>query len=277
MNKEVVNKYAPISVLMSTYSGDKLEYLKESIFSIINQTWKPMEFIITIDGEIPEENYFFLDSVSASQPMICLVNVKKVGLAGALNAGLKKATQPFIARMDSDDISIAQRFQIQLPYLIQNKWDLICSWHKEFDDNHPEFSQIKKCPHNHDDIEKSLIWRCVISHPTIIVKREKVLQVNGYSEDMVPLEDYDLYYKLLNKNSVFGCYQDSLVLVRVSGQAIRRGNFRNVSVDLRLKKRALERGNITHLQFFIGFTALSVFRLFPVCIKKIIYLFLRSR
>ena len=106
-----------ISVLMPVYNTNK-KYLKQSIESILKQTFKDFEFIIIDDGSDIKTKKF-LKSFKDDR-IVLIENEKNLGLIKTLNKGIKLAKGEFIARMDADDISTPDRFEKQLLYMTKN-------------------------------------------------------------------------------------------------------------------------------------------------------------
>ena len=109
MAKDIVkkfNKNPAISVVMSVYNGEK--YLRDSIDSILGQTFKDFEFIIIDDGSTDSTLKIIKDY---RDPRIVLISRKNKGLAESLNEGIKKAKGTYIVRQDADDISNEDRIK----------------------------------------------------------------------------------------------------------------------------------------------------------------------
>ena len=103
-----------ISVIMSTYKEDE-ELLRESIESILNQTYKDIEFIIILDypdNEIHQK--VICEYASKDKRVHFYINQKNLGLTKSLNRGISLCTGDYIARMDADDISLSDRLEKQL-------------------------------------------------------------------------------------------------------------------------------------------------------------------
>ena len=103
-----------ISVIMAVYNGAGT--LKESIESVLNQTFRDFEFIIVNDGSTDDTDkiigvYRKLDA------RIVVIEHKNQGLTRSLNIALGKAKGEYIARQDADDVSLPQRFQRQVQFL----------------------------------------------------------------------------------------------------------------------------------------------------------------
>ena len=103
------------SVLMSVYSREKAEYLRVAVNSMLFQTVLPKEFILVCDGPLGPELTEVVEEYRTSRPEIFNIVTlpENRGLAGALNEGLKACTCEWIARMDSDDISLSTRIEKQ--------------------------------------------------------------------------------------------------------------------------------------------------------------------
>ncbi|MDD4353774.1 MAG: glycosyltransferase family A protein, partial [Candidatus Nanoarchaeia archaeon] len=108
-----------ISVIMSAYNTER--YIAEAIESILNQTFKDFEFIIIDDGSTDDSLKIIKRYVKKDRRIKLIHNKKNIGLTKSLNKGLKIAKGQYIARMDADDISLPQRFQIQYDFLEKNK------------------------------------------------------------------------------------------------------------------------------------------------------------
>ena len=103
-----------VSIVTSVHNGEI--YLRESIDSILQQTYANFEFIIIDDGSndrTPE----ILDSYTKDNRIRIFKNSKKLGLSKSFNLVIKKSTGEYIARHDADDISIKNRLFVQKNYL----------------------------------------------------------------------------------------------------------------------------------------------------------------
>src|SRR5262245_23577579 len=108
--------HATISVLMPVYNVDR--YLAESIESILNQTYSQFEFIIIDDGSTDRSTQI-INAYCSKDSRIKLITRSHMGIASALNDGLRFAVGGYIARMDADDISNPERFNKQITFLTE--------------------------------------------------------------------------------------------------------------------------------------------------------------
>src|SRR4051812_12524034 len=103
-----------ISVVMPVWNGES--FLAEAIESILAQTCRDFEFLIIDDGST-DGTPAILREFEARDPRVRVLWQQHEGLVAALNAGLAAARAPLIARMDADDVSTPERFELQLAYL----------------------------------------------------------------------------------------------------------------------------------------------------------------
>ena len=106
-----------VSVIMSNYNTPE-EYLRESIESILNQTYSHIEFIIVDDCST--DNSLNVIKSYKDDRIVLIENTENLGLTKSLNKALKQAKGEFVARMDADDISLPTRFEKQVAFLKQN-------------------------------------------------------------------------------------------------------------------------------------------------------------
>ncbi len=112
-----------ISVLMSVYKSEKPTYLDRSLQSVWDdQTLKPDEIILVQDGPLSEELLQVIDKWQAKlcEVLVLIRNEVNIGLTKSLNKGIRVAKGEYIARMDSDDISLPNRFVMQEKFLDEN-------------------------------------------------------------------------------------------------------------------------------------------------------------
>ena len=176
-----------ISVLMPVYNT-KEEWLKEAVESILNQTYKDFEFII-IDDNKNDVNENFIRKYSDKR--IRYIKGNNTGIAGALNKGIEIANGEYIARMDSDDISLCKRFAKQSKYLDENPdISIVGSWFEIF----PETKIIK-----HPTYPKYLdiLKYCCIGHPTIMFRKADFEKFELKYNQKYFCEDYELWSRAI--------------------------------------------------------------------------------
>ncbi|MHB8398576.1 MAG: glycosyltransferase [Candidatus Limnocylindrales bacterium] len=268
-----------MSALISTYAGERADRLNAALLSIATQTLPPRQLVIVCDGPIGPDQERTIEEVAARHGEIDWRVVRlstNVGLGPALNAGLAECREPYVARMDSDDVSVPDRLAAQWTFLRSHpEVDLLAGWQAEFYDDPERVLRIKTTPEGHDAIVRSLIWRCVISHPTIMFRREAVSKLGGYRPIRF-LEDYDLYMRLIAGGGHIHALQRPLVKVRTSpSQYRRRGGVAHLKSELRFRRDCYQRGNLTFIEFAASLGAYSVFRMMPASLRLASYRLVR--
>lgn len=185
-----------ISVLMGVYYQQKeLEFLKKSIQSILSQTMADFELIICDDGSTKEACNCIDTFANHDKRVIVVRGVQSHLLPVKLNACLRVAKGRWIGRMDDDDFSHPNRFYVQMNYLKahQSVSFVGCNVNVVRDGEvvgqriFPEFPSVR-----------DFYFVQPFIHPTLILKKEVLDAVNGYSEDKhcILCEDYDLLLRL---------------------------------------------------------------------------------
>ena len=222
------------TILMCTYSKDDPHLLEKAIESVFRNTTKPDSFILTIDGPIPKINQKIINRISKEYPIRLNYIKENLGLASALNESLKLVETKWIARADSDDINLKNRFAEQLKFVGLNI-DVIGSNILEIDNNGGSTLLTKEIPLTNQEIRKYIQYRNPINHMTAFYKTDLIRSVGGYP-DIYLREDYALWAKLFHKNAVF--HNINKILVHVNGGKSlykRRGGFKNAYAELKLQ------------------------------------------
>lgn len=244
-------KEIKFSVLMSIYKDDKPKYLKTAIDSILNQTLKPNQYVIMIDGPICDELKDTLLEYEKKNKIIELhFREKNLGLGLTLNEGLNYCKYDYVARMDADDESLPTRFENQINFLESHpEIDVIGTNLIEYDENLEKIISQKKVPETDIELKKYLKYRNPINHPTVIFNKNKVLEVGSY-EDYPLFEDYYLWAKLAAKNYTFYNIQKSLYNFRGGNSMYeRRGGRKYLNSIKKFEDGLLKLGLINRKEY----------------------------
>ena len=180
-----------VSVLMSTYNSEKT--LKRSINSILNQSYKRIEFLICNDGST-DNTKKILDEYSNLYDQIKIINNKKnVGLTKSLNLLIDKSTGEFIARQDDDDYSAPERINEQIKHCINNKFQVVFTRSYNLNKNTPMQNFTYLIPY------KILVnFRNPFVHGTMLINSKIIKKLGGYNESFYFAQDYKLYRDLID-------------------------------------------------------------------------------
>ena len=184
-----------VSVIIPTFKS--AQFLYESIYSIVNQTYENLEIIIVDDTPSDDGTKDILDSFN-DQRIIYIKPQNRLGMVKSLNYAVSISRGAYIARMDADDISHKDRIKLQVEYL----------------ERHPEVGVIGcNCytinknrkiigsiihPENNIDIKTKMMFNVAFVHPSVVI-RKKLLLNNLYNEQCYCCEDYELWSRLMHK------------------------------------------------------------------------------
>lgn len=267
-------EYTKYSVLMSVYEKEKPSYFCESIESMLRQTVKPDEIVIVKDGPLTPELEKVISYYIEKHPNIFnIVPLKKnLGLGPALNEGLKKCKNNLVARMDTDDISLENRCELQLKEFEKTPQVSICgTMIDEFHGNIQNVIAKRVVPLNHADIVKFGRRRSPFNHVSVMYKRDDVLSCDGGYHDIQRKEDIDLFVRMINNNYVGKNINKSLVLVRSGDDYFsRRKSWDNCKSYILVVYNFWKKGYSSFFDFLFVFFAQMTMFLSPVWLLKLI-------
>ena len=235
------------SVIMATYD-ESIECFKQSIESIINQTYNDFEFIIILDNPDNKEHIAFInDYVCKDERIKFYINDKNMGLTNTLNRGLKLAEGKYICRMDADDISELYRMEHQKKYLEENDFDLIGGISQMIDEDGNTIYSIKKVPTNFKKIKKCIKYNQVISHPTWFGKKEVFDKLNGY-RNMPLCEDYDFTLRAILQGFKISNVNECVLKYRMTKDSISRSNLFEQYLFARYITKQYSEGKVSEVE-----------------------------
>ena len=261
------------SLLISVYYGEKAEYLSECFDSIYKQTVPPTEIVLVEDGQLNDSLYKAIDREAQRFPTLKRVVLKQnKGLGTALSEGMKACSYDLIARMDTDDICMPERFEVQLKYMQEHpEIDVLGAWITEFDHVPSNTVGVRCPPENHEAIYKFGKMRNPTNHPVVMFRRQSVLGAGGYLP--FPLfEDYYLWARMLVKGYRFHNLPQSLLLFRRSPEMIhRRGGLSYAQHEMKLLKKFREIGYISTYGLIRNVAQRYVVRILPNRARGVVY------
>lgn len=186
-----MNSNPTISVIMSTYNTPD-EWLEASVNSILNQTYSDFEFIIIDDCSTTDLNV--IKEKCIDDRIVWLRNEENIGLTKSLNKALAIAKGKYIARMDSDDISLPERFEVQAKFMDEHPEIIVCgSYRRAFGKENKD--EIWNIPVTREEQQVQLFfYNCGITHPTAMF-RKSMLDEFGirYNENYKKAQDYGIW------------------------------------------------------------------------------------
>ena len=237
------------SVVMSVYKKETVHNFETAFKSIVNQTVQPDEIVLVRDGDVTQELQQSIDKlIKEYEHIVTYIPLEQNGgLGNALNIGVTTARNELIARMDSDDISVENRFEIQLNAFKENPdIDMVGGQVLEFKDSEDNIVGKREVPLTHENISEFLKSRCAFNHPTVMYKKSAVQKSGNYIE-MHFAEDYFLWCRMLKENCKFLNLPNYLVKMRVSDDMYqRRGGYEYFKILKKVEQYKKESKIITN-------------------------------
>lgn len=229
-----------ITVLMPAYNA--AHYIGEAIASVLQQTFTDFELLIVNDGST-DDTLEIIDTFRDER--IVVINQPNRGVADALNTGLLHARAPYIARFDADDICYPYRLEKQIRFLQDNpEYILVGSEAKYILENGDFLFDFHCIAYSHEQVIDKLYFYCPFVHPTVMYRKDAVLNAGGYPTHAHNFEDYLLWTSLAGSGRLCNL-TEPLIKYRLNSTSVtidekwRGRRFRE------LKRQIVLRGSIT--------------------------------
>lgn len=270
------------SLLMSLYFKESPSYLNQALSSVwIDQTVRPSEIILVIDGPITKELQKIVNKweILISDKLVIVNLCENIGLGKALNKGLEHCSNEWVFRMDTDDICKPDRFEKQIQFILSNPNVVVVGGQiLEFDQTPDDSAVIKTVPTTHEDIKKFAQKRCPFNHMTVAYKKSVITELGGYQHHLF-MEDYNLWLRVIGAGYKVANLPDVILFARVgNGMHARRKGLEYIKSEKKLLdlKKELKLQHPIHANML--FLVRSMFRLLPsTMLGKIYNNFLRKK
>jgi len=262
----------PFALLIAVYDGDRADYLRRAVRSAIDdQTVRPDQVIIVRDGPVRDELRACLEDIGKNSPVpVTFVLLERnCGLGPALDQGLAASWYDVIARMDADDIAMPQRFEVQMPLMLDA--DIVGSGLLEFVADTDQIVGQRVPPTEPDRIARYARIHDPFNHPTVVYRRSAVLAAGGYG-DLPLMEDYALFARMIQNGARTANVTEPLVYYRVGETAFkRRGGTALLRSELRLQREFRRTGFTSRLEFLRNVAIRGGYRLVPWWLRRAMY------
>jgi glycosyltransferase involved in cell wall biosynthesis len=221
-----------VSILLASYSGHR--FIKESLDSVLNQTYDQFEILIGLNGENTETKKIL---GNYSDPRIRIFDYgDDKGKAKTLNKLIKESKYEIIGIQDDDDVWIPEKLKKQIGLL--KEYDVVGSFIEYIDSNNGPWieNNIHKVGPtlsiDHNEIVGGMLsGNNQIANTSALFKKKDALSVGGWDLELEGVEDFDFWIKLLKKDKKFINIPETLVLHRIH----RTSNFNYINTDLKNK------------------------------------------
>ena len=246
-----------VSVIMSTYK-EPIEWIQQSVDSILNQTYKNLEFIIIVDNPEYAELVSLLNDYADSDDRISVVvNNNNIGLVKSLNKALSFCTGEYVARMDADDISLPERLSYQIDYMNNKNYDLIgCFFEVFYEDR---ILRVAKGVKTHEICTKVLQYESCVAHPAWIVRKKVFDELGGY-RDFDACEDYDFLIRTSLAGYKIGNIPEILLRYRDNPKSISHEKSGRQYSITQLLAENYRKGNVTRIDEYQSYLKSSKYK-----------------
>lgn len=246
---------AKFSVAICVYGKDKPEWFNTCLDSITKQTINPSEIVLVVDGPVSKDLHEVIDKYRDRYSDIFKVIElqENKGLGIALKTAIENSSNELVARMDSDDIAVADRFEEQLKFFEEHSdVDVVGGNISEFVGITSNVIGRRVVPSSDFGIRQYLKRRCPFNHMTVMFKKSAVLKSGNY-QHWFWNEDYYLWVRMFLNNCRFANLNKDLVLVRVGKDMYaRRGGVRYFLSEAKLQKFMYQNNVISFPRAFIN-------------------------
>lgn len=183
-----------VSVVMPVYNGER--FVAEAIESVLRQKFRDFEFILVDDGSsdgTAARLRFYGDS-----RIVILSNPSNQGLVASLNRAIAAARGRYIARADADDTCHEDRFAKQVAFLEENQSVGVLGSCMDQVDESGRPAPFFWVPSRHNEIAWTMMFETSMAHPTVMIRRQVLVDAGGYDPDYRHIEDIELWTRLLS-------------------------------------------------------------------------------
>lgn len=262
-------------VAMSIYYQDSLVWLKESINSVLAQTYQDFILVIVIDGIIKKETELYLYDLKENNKKIAILsNTKNSGLSYSMNKVINWAQDfdfKYFIRMDADDICFPERFEKQVSFMENNvNVGVLGTSLIEIDEKNKAVGK-RLMPENHSVLLKAFARRCPLNHPTVIIRFNIFSTYLNYDPAHHNTQDYFLWIKMASQGIIFANLREPLLKFRrVNGFYKRRGRSKSLN-EFKARILAMKLLKKKSIRNFTYAALVFLLRMMPVCIIRLAY------
>lgn len=199
-----------VSIVIPVHNGER--YIKESIDSCLNQTYKNIE-ILVVDDKSEDRT---LEVLKEYGEKITVLSIEKQnGLGNVINVGIRESQGKYIARMDADDIMYPQRIEKQIEYLESNPNCVAIGGQIDIIDENNNITGHREYAIEDRDIKKNRFLFQPFAHPAVTLRKSIVEEIGLYPENMWKVEDVK-FFLILSTKGEFHNLKDTVLKYRMT-------------------------------------------------------------
>lgn len=264
------NASEKFTVLLAVYKKDDPDLFSKALESIFLNSLQPKELLIVADGELSNQLKEVIGCYENCQYLKFIQLPKNLGLAEALNVGLREINTEYTIRADADDFNYSNRFE-QVIEKLDEGYDLVGSAIREVD-KEGEFVAFRKSPKTEAEIKVFASKRNPFNHMTVGFRTRWVQKVGGYPAIYLK-EDYALWATLLS----IGCRACNLDVALVDATAgtemfQRRSGLKYAIAEINLQTHLVQKKLKKPMGAFVHGVMRSAIFLAPNFIRQYVYI-----
>lgn len=205
-----------LSVIMAVYNQS--ETLEPAIKSILDQTFTDFDLVIIDDYSTDETPQLLRQWRTKDSRVRVITNPCHLGLTKSLNFGWRSAKTKYIARMDADDVAMPGRLKKQRDFLLVHPKIGLLGTAANLIDSFGRPAGVKILPSDTDSIRRQILSCCPFIHPTWMLPRNVLLEMDGYNEAFPYAQDYELALRIVSQYPTANLLE-SLINYRVNSEA----------------------------------------------------------
>lgn len=187
-----------VSVLLPVHGNPR--FLEQSIRSVIEQTLEDFELIIVTD-RASATAHKTIDDLASKDNRLIKMQSNGEGLSRALNTGLEIVSSPYICRLDDDDMMFKDRLFVQKSFMDKNA-SVVCLGSQVAYFGETKKVSFSRLPTEDWQIRAEAIFFNPLAHPALMIRREVLERLSGYSDAFRYAQDYELLSRLLEEGRI---------------------------------------------------------------------------
>jgi len=240
-----------VSVIIPTFN--RSAFLKESIESVLAQTYRDFELIVVDDGSTDNTP----EIMSLFEVKISTITSKHEGPSAARNRGIMAAQGEFIAFLDSDDLWLPDKLEKQINFFRSNPEVFVCQTEEIWIRNGVRVNPREKHKKYSGWIFDRCLPLCIVSPSAVMIHRNVFDRVGLFDETMPACEDYDLWLRIAPHYQIY-LIEEPLAIKR-GGHPDQQSKRVPALDSFRIQAlcKALESGDLTPSQYDKAFEELK--------------------
>lgn len=263
----------PFSVLMPIYIGTKHTELISCLDSLSSQSLKPDEILVLQDGPVSDEIASYLKLGQSELPIRLIEYPINRGIGTVLREGLPKCTHDLVARVDSDDRCLPNRFQRQVNFLEQHsEISVVGGILREYYSIGQTHRQVlKSCPNTLEAIIAIAKKRNPLNHPTVMFRKADVIACGSYQHCDL-FEDYYLWARMIQSGYRLTNLPEILVETDIDlDYFLRRGGLEYMKKEIALCNKLMSIGFFSRVDACAFLVTRLPVRVLPSPIRQLFY------